>query len=130
MVKFNLADIDIYTHEDIWKMVKELMCSTIKEYPPADMDGDEFINMYLCEEYPEYLFGYGKILYDDKLYDFTLVRSIQVIEPTSKHRLLKGTIFDLPSDKEDKNSYEEDFTVYMNPIDEETAFRIFTKKMQ
>ena len=96
--RFKPLDKNLYNHHDLWQ----------DKYPLHTNYEGEFIKLYTCDDYPEYLFGYGKVLWD-KLYDFTLIRTRNQI---------------------DNSIYNDDFTTFLSSINEERAIEVFREYLQ
>ena len=103
-MEFKPIDKEDYNDNELWTMVKDY---PFKSYPDS-LDEGEFINLYTCDEYPEYLMGYGKIIWNSELCDFTLIRN----------KIGMNIL-----------AYDE-FTTYSSPIDEEKAFDAFAEYLK
>lgn len=103
-MEFKLIDKKDYDDNELWTMVEEF---PFKQYP--NLYEDEFINLYTCNDYPDYLMGYGKILWNGELCNFTLIRT----------KMLDDICYD-------------EFTTYSSPItiDEKKAFNVFTEYLE
>jgi len=126
MAKFKLADTTMGTHEELWKMASTVVGSPSDEYP-GGLTKDEFVKVYTCDDLPKYLFGYGKVVYDGKLYDFIWIRKKNQIGKVYYDEDPDGPIgrLKLESDSIHTVPQSENFTICVHPVDEESAIEIF-----
>jgi hypothetical protein len=130
MAKFKLTDEKIGTHEELWKMASTVIGSPSDEYPGGPNE-DEFVNVYTCDEHPEYLLAYGRLVYGGKHHDFTWLRKKNQIGkvyydedpdgPIGKLKLESDSIHTVPQ--------SEDFSIYTHRIEyQDNALDIFKKR--